>query len=177
MKKFPTLLECVQARQALLEIEISHLGDCASASGMINKMNDLKSAFVRDIKAVCEFYSQPLALWMYIPMAKDKNGHWQILAMPKPSNYSSVDGFTEALICFEDAEKRVLFKGWSVKSYVNIEVWEIVNCLRGLYSRGGRIRSTCIRNVTFRTVYEVTNDTILSHFATQSAINLLKLEE
>ena len=110
MKHFPTLLELRKSRREPFEAE--YLMDLSFANGVRTLVN-----FKDQENIDVDFYSQPLALWMFVPCGEDGE------PMEKPDHYEDwindvgrARSFAEiiSLQDYEDAEKRVLFEGWGV---------------------------------------------------------------
>ncbi|NOQ49429.1 MAG: hypothetical protein GQ553_02035 [Nitrosomonadaceae bacterium] len=110
MKHFPTFLEIRTSRRATMMAEYAK----AKSSSMEHFVLDAYAA--REERDVYT-YSQPLALWMFVPCGEDGE------PMEKPDHYedwindvSRARSFAEiiSLQDYEAAQKRVLFEGWEL---------------------------------------------------------------
>ena len=115
MKHFPTLLE------ALKIIEI----DPDIREAWVNFLH------IQSVNALVAFYSQPLALWMFVPCGEDgepmeKPDLWddwfdgQISYSELPNNLAEElndEEEAKSFYAYQAAAQRVLFEGWELKEY------------------------------------------------------------
>jgi len=168
---FPTLLECIQARQAKYESEASK-----QAKSTVWNAYDLLVRYTADIKAICEFYSQPLALWMFIPCGEDG------MPLKRPVDNSNNHDEWCAYEClrqeYQAAEQRVLFEGWELKGNRSAAMYAVKSgdVSIGFYADGDVIVSdmNTSPNYVVKSVDEFASRVNLT--PTQSSINQLNLK-
>ena len=150
--KFPTLLEA---------LDLIHL-DPQIVEAWKGRQHD----HIVSINKLKYFYSQPLALWMFVPCGEDGK------PMVKPSKYDAW-----ALNEYHVKKKRVLFKGWKHKSSSG---------LRTIVSDKGQSITFFEEDLTIRDGYsEISDEKIViakfvTHYdltPTQSAKDQLNIKE
>jgi len=190
--KFPTLLEALKKERSTWTIN-----DTVTPE-------DLFSAWNYSVSALINFYSQSLALWMFVPCGEDGKplkkpyeGMFEVKGgTPKTAACTllnpceaAVDGaryyhkgkYNAAAKAYQAAEQRVLFEGWGVEVFEADEhgfwadlIHETTNASLHLRSGG-----SCEINripMSSATIYKLSS--VASHCLTptQSSINQLNLK-
>jgi len=170
--KFPTLLECLTSKR--LEVE-------ALAKRAIQPNFDmLQEKWQHESVLAIELYSQPLALWMFIPCGED--GIPIMLELPKATDadFNHAKPTPQNHRDYLEAQIRLLFKGWELIEcgFDMLDSAYVVQCGQLIVEFiGDNIevelnKENILHNPN---IYEFTNDFFTNLTPSQSAINHLNL--
>lgn len=165
MKHFPTLLEC------LIQSQLNPQRIEAWVGRHFNH--------ITDVNALIAFYSQPLALWMFVPCGEDGEPIVKPEAPEQPYDEDTDVYFqyTIYLKRWEAAEQRVMFEGWELSRRRGgaIEVWRKGEKSNQLLTFDGGKLVTYNCETIEDLVHRLKHDNILT--PTQSAKKQLNIKE